>query len=108
MNRKLLIFIFTLFLLPISITVVGQNTISGIVIDKKTGETLPGVIITVKGQTVGTTSDYDGEFSLSVNAAAKTLVFSYLGYERQEIGLDKIKDPKSVTVLMAEKATSLD
>lgn len=58
--------------------------ISGIVIDEETGETLPGVNIIIKGTTKGTTSDIDGKFVITVDEGA-VLVFSYVGYDRQEI-----------------------
>jgi len=45
---------------------------------------LPGVSVTVKGSYAGTSTDLDGRFSLSV-ASGSTLVFSYIGYLRQEV-----------------------
>lgn len=68
-----------------ALTAFAQNfTANGVIIDSSTKETLPGVSITVRGTTIGTISDLDGKFSLSVPQNG-TLVFSYLGYKTLEI-----------------------
>ena len=60
-----------------------QDVVRGTVVDAQTGESLPGVNIVVEGATaVGTTTNLDGEFELSVPSLNETLVFSYIGYER--------------------------
>lgn len=55
--------------------------INGIVYDGQTGSTLPGVNILVKGTTIGTSTNQDGEFTLNVPALSDTLLVSYIGYE---------------------------
>lgn len=60
--------------------------INGKVTDDQ-GEALPGVSILVKGTQFGTTSDATGNFSLDVTTPDAVLVFSFVGYERQEISL---------------------
>lgn len=63
----------------------AQTSISGIVKDGS-GETLAGVNIRVKGLVVGTISDVEGNFSLSVNQSPPfTLIFSFIGFASQEI-----------------------
>ncbi len=63
----------------------AQTNISGTVKDAA-GEALPGVSILVKGKVIGTTTNASGQFSLKVNQAPPlTLVFSYVGYQAQEI-----------------------
>ena len=59
-----------------------QRTITGTVTDE-TGATLPGVTVLLKGTTIGTITDLQGNYSLSVGDG--TLVFSYMGFETQEI-----------------------
>ncbi len=61
--------------------------VSGTVVDDNTQEPLPGVTIVVKGTTTGTTSDIDGNFAITVNSADATLMFSFIGYETQEIAV---------------------
>ena len=61
-----------------------QKTITGKVTDES-GAPVPGTTIIVKGTTTGIVSDMDGNYSLSVPATAKTLVFSFVGMKSQEI-----------------------
>lgn len=48
---------------------------------------LPGVNVQIKGTTTGTVTDFNGKFSLSVDEAAKTLVFSFIGYLDKEMAI---------------------
>ena len=60
--------------------------ITGTVTDAVTGESLPGVNIVVEGTTVGTATDFDGEFTIiGVRPGAQTLVASFVGYATQRI-----------------------
>lgn len=61
--------------------------VKGSVKDAK-GETLVGVSITVEGTTRGTTTDANGQYSLSVPDKNSVLVFSFLGYEPQKVSLN--------------------
>ncbi|WP_425392598.1 SusC/RagA family TonB-linked outer membrane protein [Ekhidna sp.] len=71
------------FLTVIAFSAMAQRTVSGKVTDD-TGEALPGVNVVIKGTTTGVTTDLDGNYRLSVDDGA-TLVFSYVGFETQEI-----------------------
>jgi TonB-linked SusC/RagA family outer membrane protein len=51
------------------------------------GGALPGVNVLIKGTTVGTTSDVDGRYSLSITQPNATLVFSFIGFEPQEVAV---------------------
>ncbi|WP_031427928.1 TonB-dependent receptor [Flavimarina sp. Hel_I_48] len=64
----------------------AQNTITGTIRDTD-GTALPGVNILQKGTIKGTTTDFDGNYSIEVNDGS-TLVFSYIGFEEQEIPVD--------------------
>lgn len=64
----------------------AQATIKGKVTDEA-GVGMPGVNIVVKGSTRGTTSDADGQYALDVNASDEVLIFSFIGYETQEIAI---------------------
>lgn len=57
--------------------------VSGNVIDD-TSEPLPGVSVVLKGTTTGTTTDFDGNYSIDANTG-DVLVFSYVGYDTQEL-----------------------
>ena len=64
----------------------AQRTISGTVIDNA-GEALIGVNITAAGTSVGTISDIDGSYTLSVPEGSTSLIYSYTGYTSQEVPL---------------------
>ncbi|MEP1097261.1 MAG: SusC/RagA family TonB-linked outer membrane protein [Cyclobacteriaceae bacterium] len=81
--RKILL-LSTLFFFAVA-SVMAQRTVSGKVTDD-TGEGLPGVNVVIKGTTNGTTTDLDGNFSLSVDQGA-TLVFSSVGFAEQEVSV---------------------
>ncbi|WP_229201871.1 SusC/RagA family TonB-linked outer membrane protein [Arsenicibacter rosenii] len=63
---------------------VADITVSGKVVDAQGGG-LPGVSISIKGTTRGTTSNVDGTFQLSVTGPEDVLVFSFIGYTTQEV-----------------------
>jgi len=58
--------------------------VSGTVRDAQTGDPLPGVNVVVKGTTLGTATDLEGRYSLTVPSLQDTLVFSFVGYETRE------------------------
>ncbi len=62
-----------------------EQTVTGKVTDEKTGEGLPGVSVVVKGTQKGAITDIDGTFSLSVPDGKAVLVFSFVGYDPQEV-----------------------
>ena len=55
--------------------------VNGIVTDKETGESIPFANVMVTGTTIGTTSDFDGRFNLSIPQHAKSITCSFVGYE---------------------------
>lgn len=67
------------------------------------GETLPGVSIKVKGTSMGTSTDVNGNYSLSVNENA-TLVFSYIGYVSKEV---IVNNQTSINVVLTESTAAL-
>ena len=84
--NKLLFFtvIFLVFCLDIS----AQKTIKGTV-KTDTGEILPGVSVSIKNTTKGTSTDFNGNFTLSDVKNTDILVFIYLGYKRQEVAVNE-------------------
>src|SRR5699024_9100998 len=65
-----------------------QHTVSGTVTSSDGGQTLPGVNITVKGTSIGTSSDVNGEFTLETPSESDTVVFSFIGFRSQEISIN--------------------
>ncbi len=80
-----------------------QSTITGSVTDAN-GAPLPGASVLVEGTTVGTQTDFDGNYAIEA-AGDATLVFSYVGFETQEIA---INGRAGIDVSMAEDASQLD
>ncbi len=72
----------------------AQRTITGTVTDTETGETLIGVNIIAKGTATGTSTDFDGAYSLKLSEKVKEIEFSYTGYAVQtvEVGASNILD----------------
>ncbi len=91
-----------LFLLPL--TLLAQGTIQGVISDE-TGLPVPGVSIVVKGTTNGTTSDFDGNYAITVDSYPATLVFSSLGYATKEM---RVTGAATLNMVLAESVTGLD
>ena len=76
--------IYITFLLAVGL-MSAQQTIQGSVSDD-TGP-LPGVSVLEKGTSNGVVSDFDGNFLITVANSDATLVFSYVGFETQEVSM---------------------
>lgn len=61
-----------------------KKTIKGTVKDEK-GQPIPGVSVVLKGTTTGQVTDVEGKYALDVPSDAKTLVFSFVGMDQQEV-----------------------
>ena len=84
-------------------TLAQNKTLTGTVTDA-TNLGLPGVTVAVKGTTVGTITDIDGRFTLSVPATARTLSFSFVGMVNQEV---TIGNQSSFSIRMVEENIGL-
>ncbi|WP_349664852.1 carboxypeptidase-like regulatory domain-containing protein [Cellulophaga lytica] len=71
--------------LLVSVISIAQSGVSGTLYDSEVNDILPFANIYVKGTTTGTTSDFDGKYSIELDPGTYTLVFSYLGYQSKEI-----------------------
>ncbi len=80
---------------------VSVKTITGTVTDYF-GLPLPGVNIIVKNSTIGTQTDFDGKYSLTADVG-QTLVFSYVGFESQEIEVTGSKTTINVQLEMGQE-----
>jgi len=65
-----------------------DETVTGVVRDAESGETMPGVNIMIEGTQRGTSTNIDGEFSLTVPSLDINLVFSFVGYQTLTVPLD--------------------
>ncbi|WP_017258099.1 SusC/RagA family TonB-linked outer membrane protein [Pedobacter arcticus] len=78
--------------------------VKGVVKDKS-GESLPGVSVKIKGSKQGTVTSLDGAFSISVPQKSTVLVFSFLGFEDREI---TVGDKNTLNIAMNESLSALD
>lgn len=107
MNNKFTFFRKTLLMLVMSTAsffAYAQQTVSGIVSDP-TGEPLIGVSIQVKGSTVGTVTDFDGNYVMPDVKASDVLVFSYVGYASQEM---TVGNQTVINVTLSEDTETLE
>ncbi len=77
-----------LFLLGVFVLHAQTRQITGTVTSAEDGSTIPGASIVVQGTTIGTVTDFEGNFSLSIPADANTLVISYVGFETQAVSIE--------------------
>ena len=100
--KKILILVgCLLFALPI---VAQDFTLSGLVNDESQ-QPLPGVNVFVKGTSNGTSTDFDGNFTLNNVSTGDVIVFSYISFRKQEITVTN-QNPLNVT--MVEDVNALD
>jgi TonB-linked SusC/RagA family outer membrane protein len=101
MKQSLLI-IFLLFALG-TINASAQNkTVTGTVIGADDGQSLPGVSVTVQGTGIGTQTDVQGRYTISVSAS-QSLTFSYVGYVSQTVAVGS-KSTIDVKLILDSKA----
>jgi TonB-linked SusC/RagA family outer membrane protein len=81
-----------------------QIRITGKVVSKS-GETLTGVTVLVKGTTKGGITDVNGNYSISVNTDDKVLVFSFIGMKKQEV---MIANQRVINVVLESETSTLD
>jgi TonB-linked SusC/RagA family outer membrane protein len=79
--KKLLLVSLCFLMLCITQVYAQNRTITGTVTSKDDGLPLPGVSVTVSGTTNGTQTNASGKYSLSVPASAKSLTFSFIGFQ---------------------------
>lgn len=104
MIKKIL---FLAFLFCGSVAMVAQTVVTGTVKDASTGETLLGANIKVSGKALGTTTDFDGKFTLTVSEVPPfTIEVSMLGFQTQKVEITQ--NNQNVTVDLKENATALD
>lgn len=97
---KKLLFLF--LLLPF--TVLAQNTLNGTVVDKATGQPIPGVNINVQGAPSGASTGFDGNYQLSNVKSGNKIVVSFIGYRTQTI---EYTGQKTLNVSLEEDTNQL-
>ncbi|MCD8739202.1 TonB-dependent receptor [Mucilaginibacter roseus] len=101
--RKKLTFLLFLLIAGVTAAMAQNATVRGKVVDQNS-QPLPGVSVTVKGTQTGTLTDVGGNYTLSA-APNATLIFSYIGYDTQEIS---VSSRSELNVTLTEGVRSLN
>ena len=99
-NKYFITMLFGVFLTLVSY---GQQTVTGLVTSD--GEPVPGANVVEKGTTNGVSTDFDGNYSISVASNDAILIFSYLGLETKEIS---VNGSSTLNASLIENAESLE
>ena len=91
------------FILPMSFF--AQNAVTGVVTEAATGMPIPGANIIVKGTSNGSTTDFDGNYTINNVKEGDVLLFSFLGFQEQQIAFT---GQNQINVALEESQTSLD
>jgi len=95
--------------LLMSVISIAQGKLTGTVVDDQ-NMPLPGVNVIVSGTTNGTTTNFDGEFSISVTQSSGTVRFSYIGFRSEDMEFN-VSDNETVdlgTINLSADADALD
>ncbi|MBS2210167.1 TonB-dependent receptor [Carboxylicivirga mesophila] len=103
--KRFFVFMALLCCVSIGLLQAQSRTITGTVTNKDDGFTMPGVSVLVKGTTIGTVTNIDGQYNLSVPADAGTLVFSFIGMSSQE---QVIEGRNVINVVLESDSKDLD
>ncbi len=104
--KKLLLLIVLFVFVGTSTLMAQTRVITGTVTSSIEGEgPIPGVTVQVKGTTIGTVTDLNGKYSLTIPQNATTLIFSYIGMKRQEV---EIAGRSEINGLMESDLLGLD
>lgn len=82
---KILRLVCVALLLPLGTAFAQDRTVTGRVTSSEDGSSLPGVNVVLKGTSIGSATDADGRYSISIPASGGTLVFSFIGLKTQEV-----------------------
>ncbi|MDG3582423.1 SusC/RagA family TonB-linked outer membrane protein [Galbibacter pacificus] len=105
MRKKLLPFLVFAFLLVSQLLLAQNKTITGTITDVSDGMPLPGATVVVKGTNVGTSTDFDGNFSLDNVPNDGALIISMIGYTTTEFN---ISGKTTLNVSLSIDAQQLD
>ncbi|SDD12439.1 SusC/RagA family TonB-linked outer membrane protein [Williamwhitmania taraxaci] len=101
--KKLIALVAILGLIGLQGAFAQTRSIKGTVTSKEDGMGLPGVNVTVKGTTIGTATDMDGNFNLNVSSDATILVISSIGYQTLEMPVQDV-----ITVALESESKKID
>ena len=98
-------FIFVAFCVFGAIVLNGQTKIRGLVKDGPKNEALIGAAVVIKGTSTGVSTDFDGNFELSVPKVPVTLTVTYIGYTAKDVEVTNGRD--LLTIFLEDESTTL-
>lgn len=104
-NKWMKPFLLGVFLLLGAFGFAQEKTVTGTVVSSEDGLEIPGVNVVEKGTNNGTSTDFDGNYSITVSSDNAVLVFSYIGYVSQE---QSVSGTNQVNVSLAEDVSALE
>lgn len=107
MNKKISSLL-VMLLLCIGFTNAQEGTLAGTIMDGEFVEPMAFANVLIKGTTTGTTSDFDGKYTIDLEPGTYTIVFSFVGYNTQEINDVVIKSGEVTTIDVTLETNSLD
>lgn len=105
MKRLLLSCVTMVFMLAALQVSAQDRTVSGRVTSAEDGSALPGVSVVLKGTAIGTQTDGDGRYSLSIPSAGGTLTFSFISLKTQDVS---VTSQSSIDIVMQADAATLN
>ncbi len=103
--RKFTLFVAFVFFIGMQFLQAQDRNITGTITSSDDGQPIPGVQVVVKGTTIGTVTDLDGKYTLSVPASATTLVYTFVGMASQEVA---IGDQSAIDVVLEPDVMNLE
>jgi TonB-dependent receptor len=96
--------------LTINLAVAQQGTLKGKVTDKATGEAVIGAVVFIKGTAKGTSTDYEGNYSLALEPGTHTISATFLSYKSSENPGVTIKSgqPTTLNIQLEDNSTELN
>ncbi|HLR26128.1 MAG TPA: SusC/RagA family TonB-linked outer membrane protein [Fodinibius sp.] len=82
----------------------SQEVVSGVVRDANDNDPLPGVNVMIKGSNIGTTTNKEGTYRVVLKSLQDTLIFSFIGYQTQEI---PVNGRTNIDVMMETSTSKL-
>lgn len=102
--KKSLVSMLILFFIGLQGVLAQGREVSGVVTSAEDGLSIPGVSVIIKGTTIGTTTNFDGKYSLNVPQGENTLVFSFVGMTTQELAITG----STLNVVMESESIGMD
>src|SRR5690606_7441237 len=97
--KKITQFLFMTVVMLFTTVAFSQSTVKGKVLDSEMNAPLPGANVVEKGTTNGTTTDFDGNFTITTQATSGVLVITYVGYGTISIPFNGDADLGSINMV---------